>query len=160
MYDLTEDSFYKTRLRLHIALKSGTQHGLEHVVDSLCALSQVTLQVSQFSIQLDNNDLFYCLQVDKCDYDDDILDLIVQHNLVAVMAATPLYGAVCERLLTLSGRPDFRGRVRAVTEQLRQSGYYMEAGHLVQMTSSVPRCLSNWNCAAYFARSEDSNVSN
>ena len=87
-------------------------------------------------------------QLSEEDYDQEILDLLLERGLTGRLAGTPLYGPLCERLL--SSQPP--SRVEDVARQLVDHGNRSEAGHLLQLTSGLPRYLLNLPTSLYFAR--------
>lgn len=89
------------------------------------------------------------LQLSDEDYDQEILDLILDRRLVGRLAGTKLYGPLCERLLS-SAQP--ASRVEDVARQLVDHGHRSEAGHLLELTSGLPRYLLNLSTSLYFAR--------
>lgn len=88
------------------------------------------------------------LQLNEEDYDQEILDLILDRGLVGRLAGTALYGPLCERLLS-SSDPTL---VEDVARQLVDHGHRSQAGHLLELTSGLPRYLLNLSTSLYFTR--------
>ena len=92
--------------------------------------------------------LSFFSQLKEEDYDSEILDLILEKGLVGRFASTPLYGPLCERILST---PE-TSQVNDIARQLVHHGHRSEAGHLLQLTSGLPRYLLNLSSSLYFAR--------
>jgi hypothetical protein len=92
---------------------------------------------------------FAFLQLNEADYDQEILDLILERGLTGRLAGTVLYAPLCERLLS-SSQPT--SRVEDVARQLVDRNRRSEAGHLLQLTNGLPRYLLNLSTSLYFSR--------
>ncbi|KAK4028880.1 hypothetical protein OUZ56_021899 [Daphnia magna] len=115
------------RLRLHVALRSSLSFLLDDVIRFVSETKELNEE----------------------DYDQEILDLILEQGLMGRLAGTPLYAPLCERLLS---SPQPASRVQDVARQLVDHNRLFEAGHLLQLTNGLPRYLLNLSTSLYFAR--------
>ena len=92
------------------------------------------------------------MQLTSEDYDEVILDTIIERGLVGRIAATQLYNPLCEQLLSLPPDELHVAGIEKIAHQLIDYGHRAEAGHLLQLTSGLPRYLLNFSSALYFAR--------
>jgi hypothetical protein len=91
----------------------------------------------------------YFVQLSVEDYDAAILDLVIGRGLVGRLASTPLYGPLCERLLSL--QPE-SAQLEQVAGQLVLHGHRSDAGHLLHLSNGCPRYLLNFSSSLFFAR--------
>jgi|ERR1712126_386222 len=131
MYDTAGVLANNIRLRLHIGLKSRVDD-LEN--DSIRLLDDTA-------------------ELSAEDYDEDILNAIIKRGLVGRIVTTQLYNPLCEQLLSLpADESHSAASIEGIAHQLIDYGHRAEAGHLLQLTSGLPRYLLNFSSALYFAR--------
>ncbi|KAH9370701.1 hypothetical protein HPB48_013992 [Haemaphysalis longicornis] len=91
-------------------------------------------------------------QVLECDYDETVLNRILQLKLLPDVASTALYQPVVEHLIASRDSADKHFSIDAAVKSLTDAGMLAEAGSLLLQASRMHPALSNFSVAVSAAR--------
>lgn len=91
-------------------------------------------------------------QISECDYDETVLNRVLQLKLLPDVASTALYQPVVEHLIANRGSADKHFSVDAAVKSLTDAGMLAEAGALLLQSSRMHPALSNFSTAVNAAR--------
>lgn len=91
----------------------------------------------------------YFFQITNEDYDDELLDLLLKHNLISQIISTGLYKPVIEFLLHRQDDNEIENykSLDTIVKELYDAGYESEAGSLLLIKYSTHTSLSTYSSA-------------
>ncbi|XP_077515994.1 NBAS subunit of NRZ tethering complex-like isoform X2 [Amblyomma americanum] len=91
-------------------------------------------------------------QVSKSDYDETVLNRILQLKLLPSVISTPLYGPVVEHLIANHGSAEQHFSIEAAVKSLTDASMLAEAGTLLLLSSRMHPALCTFSTAVNAAR--------